>query len=448
MLWATPFITLMIKMHSGTIFSYLIQFMQIYSYQYIHYYYCIPISFFISFLADITTDAPCSTSLQTTPFETTVTVTNGPTNTTPTTNNFSMTTRAGSSANTQKPHTVTDVSMVTTSATSALHVNGTSTRSIINVTTDAETTTSNKNVTNTEGIKEILTTTLRTTGSKDKYTTTVSPSDDSVAGYQPTSIKPAIQNDVKTTLQLHAGQKYPLLTQDHIDQTNNTTPMLNLSEIIAVPGKNRSMTLGNLLTDVISKTKQTKNVTTNNNVMHSTSLPSTRYCDDEEEYTDVNEHLGDILQINGQNGTKLTNFSNILDHVVLHANRTTNPCIKHPVSGLGTGDGGYQHKGNKTDKFPVTEVKFQVSALNPGSVSLGLTIRNTFSCASLWNSLTFLELRTTFGEQLKLNREIGNDQELVQSNTTLKTIDTHGKQNVNSSIPNSSLWCYPNSKQQ
>ena len=285
--------------------------------------------------------------------------------------------------------------MVTTSATSALNVNGTSTRSVINVTTDAVTTTSNKNVTNTEGSKETLTTKLRTTDSKDKNTTPVSPSDDSVAGYQPTSIKPVIQNDVKTTLQLHAGPKYPLLTQDHIDQTNNTTPMLNLSEIIAVPGKNGSITLGNLLTDVISKTKQTKNVTTDIDVMNSTSLPATRYCDDEEEYTDVNEHLGDILQINGQNGTKLTNFSNILDHVVLHANRTANPCIKNPVSGLGTGGGGYQHKGNKTDKFPVTEVKFQVSALNPGSVSLGLTIRYTLICASFWNNFTYLELRIT-----------------------------------------------------
>lgn len=298
-----------------------------------------------------------------------------------------MTTRTGSSGNTQKPHSVAAVSMVSTRATSAQNVNGTSTQSLINVATDSQTTTLNINVTNTDKSKETLTTTLRTTGSKDKTTAVIGLSDSSVAGYKPTSIKPVTQNDVKTTLQLHTRPTYPLIRQDHIDQTNNTTPMLNLSEIIAVPGKNRSMTLGNLLTDVISKTKQTKNVTTDNNIMNSTTLPPTRYCDDEEEYTDVNEHLGDILQINGQNGTKLTNFSNILDHVVLHANRPETPCIKNPVSGLGTGGGGYQHKGNKTDKFPVTEVKFQVSALNPGSVSL----------AYFWSSVVIHSFVPRFG---------------------------------------------------
>ena len=141
---------------------------------------------------------------------------------------------------------------------------------------------------------------------------------------------------------------------------DNSSMKLNYSEKIDnVPGKNRSMTVEEIFNFVVSNTKPT-----NKSEGDSSTPTLTPLCNDDEDFSDVGEHLGDMLFIKN----RLTNFSNILNHVVSHghSNSPKKPCrpVRHAVTGLNGTDPSNRTMRNVSDGFPATDVKFQVSGLN------------------------------------------------------------------------------------
>ena len=166
------------------------------------------------------------------------------------------------------------------------------------------------------------------------------------------------QKDEKTTAHQYNGTDLDSIDMPCVD--DNSSMKLNYSEKIDnVPGKNRSMTVEEIFNFVVSNTKPT-----NKSEGDSSTPTLTPLCNDDEDFSDVGEHLGDMLFIKN----RLTNFSNILNHVVSHghSNSPKKPCrpVRHAVTGLNGTDPSNRTMRNVSGGFPATDVKFQVSGLN------------------------------------------------------------------------------------
>ena len=154
-------------------------------------------------------------------------------------------------------------------------------------------------------------------------------------------------------------------TLDNYAVDDNASVKLNYSEKIDhLPGKNRSMTVAEIFNHVVSNVDK---ATTKSEGIVSTPTVA-RYCNDEDDFSDVGEHLGDLLLLKD----RLTNFSNVLSHVVSHGKTSDKGCIpvKNPISGLNGTDSTNETRRNISDSFPATDVKFLVSGRNSEQVSI------------------------------------------------------------------------------